>query len=340
MITLRSELVEGLDDPQVLREALQTAVELEHATIPTYLYALYSIEPGTNVEIASLLLSIVVEEMMHMGLACNILNAIGGAPEIDTPDFVPKYPGHLPGAVEESLSVPLSHLTQDLVLKVFMVIEEPELPLDFPGVAPAPLGLTIGKFYAAIAEHLQLANPSIFVTDHSKQVTLSESELIEVTDLQSALAAIDKIVEQGEGTSNLPTDPEGEIAHYYRFAEIHNEKRLIKNAAAPPNAPPDERFIFAGGPVPFEAGHIRTLVLNPSERPYTPGSPAAVANEKFNVTYTSLLELLHSVFNGEPEGIDSAIGVMESLKQQALAMGEIEVGPGTFAGPSFQYQAA
>jgi hypothetical protein len=72
MITLSSELVEGLDDPRALREALQTAVELEHATIPTYLYALYSIEPGTNVEIASLLLLTVVEEMMHMGLACNI----------------------------------------------------------------------------------------------------------------------------------------------------------------------------------------------------------------------------------------------------------------------------
>jgi hypothetical protein len=340
MITLSSELVEGLDDPQALREALQTAVELEHATIPTYLYALYSIEPGTNVEIVKLISSIVVEEMMHMGLACNILNAIGGAPEIDKPDFVPKYPGHLPGAVEESLIVPLSHLTQDLVLKVFMVIEEPELPFDFPGVAPAPLGLTIGKFYGAIAEHLQLADPSIFVTDHSKQVTLSDSELIEVTDLQSALAAIDKIVEQGEGTSQLPTDPEGELAHYYRFAEIHNEKQLIKNAAAPPNAPPDERFIFAGGPIPFEADHIRALVLNPSEHPYIPGSPAAVADEEFNVTYTSLLELLHSAFNGEPEGIDSAIGVMESLKGQALAMAEIEVGPAEFAGPSFQYRPA
>lgn len=128
MITLRRELVQNLDDPQALREALQTAVELEHATIPTYLYALYSIEPGTNAEIASLLLSIVIEEMMHMALACNILNAIGGSPEIDKPGFIPTYPGHLPGAVEESLIVPLAPLSQDLVLKVFMVIEEPELP--------------------------------------------------------------------------------------------------------------------------------------------------------------------------------------------------------------------
>ncbi len=339
MITLRSELVQNLDDPQALREALQTAVELEHATIPTYLYALYSIEPGTNAEIASLLLSIVIEEMMHMALACNILNAIGGAPEIDKPGFIPTYPGHLPGAVEESLIVPLSPLTQDLVLKVFMVIEEPELPFNFPGVAPAPLGLTIGKFYGAIAEHLELADPGIFIADHSKQVTLGK-DVVAVTDLPSALAAIDKIVEQGEGTSQLPTDPEGEIAHYYRFAEIHHERQLIVNAAAPPNAPPDERFIFAGAPIPFEADHIRALVSNPSEHPYAPGSPAAAADEKFNLTYTGLLELLHSVFNGEPAGIGSAIGIMESLKQQALAMGTIAVGPTAFAGPSFQYRPA
>jgi hypothetical protein len=29
-------------------------------------------------------------------LACNVLNAIGGEPEIAGPDFLPKYPGPLP----------------------------------------------------------------------------------------------------------------------------------------------------------------------------------------------------------------------------------------------------
>jgi hypothetical protein len=339
MITLRQGLVQNLDDPQALREALQKAIELEHATIPTYLYALYSIEPGTNTEIASLLLSIVIEEMMHMALACNILNAIGGSPEIDKPGFIPTYPGHLPGSVEDSLIVPLQPFSQDLILKVFMIIEEPELPLNFPGIAPAPLGLTIGKFYGLIAEHLQLADPGIFIADHSKQVTLG-TDVVAVVDLPSALAAIDKIVEQGEGTSQLPTDPEGKLAHYYRFAEIHHERQLIINPAAPPDAPPDERFIFAGNPIPFEADHVRALVTNPSEHPYASGSPAALANEKFNVTYTGLLESLHSVFNGEPTGIGAAIGTMESLKQQALAMGEIAVGQAEFAGPSFQYHQA
>src|SRR2546421_835393 len=59
------------------------AVELEHATIPTYLYALYSLQPGGNLKIQSLVRSVVWEEMLHMSLACNVLNAIGGSPVIE-----------------------------------------------------------------------------------------------------------------------------------------------------------------------------------------------------------------------------------------------------------------
>ena len=61
-----------------------------------------------------------------MSLACNILNAIGGSPAIDHPQFVPQYPGPLPGAVETQLIVPLAGFSLDLVKNVFMVIEEPE----------------------------------------------------------------------------------------------------------------------------------------------------------------------------------------------------------------------
>ena len=42
MILMRPELAAELDRPDTLHTALQTAIELEHATIPVYLYALYS----------------------------------------------------------------------------------------------------------------------------------------------------------------------------------------------------------------------------------------------------------------------------------------------------------
>jgi len=61
MILLRSEVAANLDGTLPgLHCALQQAIELEHATLPTYLYALYSIKPGKNQNIASLLLSVIM----------------------------------------------------------------------------------------------------------------------------------------------------------------------------------------------------------------------------------------------------------------------------------------
>ena len=76
----------GPGDPERvgrLRDALQHALMLEHATIPAYLCALYSIEDGTNVEAAEIIRSVVMEEMLHMVLVANVLNAVGGEPSVD-----------------------------------------------------------------------------------------------------------------------------------------------------------------------------------------------------------------------------------------------------------------
>jgi hypothetical protein len=75
MITLKAELFQDLNGTvKGLQSALQNAVELEHATIPPYLYALCSIRQNTNAEIACLIKSVVAEEMLHMAIDCNILN--------------------------------------------------------------------------------------------------------------------------------------------------------------------------------------------------------------------------------------------------------------------------
>src|SRR5215475_10364609 len=116
MIYLKSELFADLDGTiDGLHRALQNAVELEHATIPPYLYALYSIKPDTNLEVAGLIKSVVLEEILHMSLDCNILNAVGGHPKIDDPCFLPNYPGPLPGGVESGLIVGLAPVSKQLI---------------------------------------------------------------------------------------------------------------------------------------------------------------------------------------------------------------------------------
>ena len=75
-----------------LREHLQWAIELEHFTLPPYLCALCSLDSDRNAEAGEVLVSILVEEMLHMTLAGNLLNAVGGTPRFDKPTMLPGYP--------------------------------------------------------------------------------------------------------------------------------------------------------------------------------------------------------------------------------------------------------
>lgn len=334
MIYMHPKLVAALDAGD-LPTALQTAIRLEHATIPTYLFPMFSIKPGSNTLIEELISSVVIEEMLHMSLACNILNAIGGSPVIDEPGFIPDYPGPLPGTVEKGLIVPLAPFSLDLVKKVFMVIEEPEYQ------APTA-DYTIGQFYDKIKQMLHDAGPSIWVGDQSKQVTFQYMpELIEVYDYATAEAAINLIVEQGEGTSTDPMEPGSntEPAHYYRYAEIYHGGTLTgRNPNPPPHATPDQMYLYGDPRIPFDDKGVYPTKENPKASDYKVGTQARYACDNFNYTYTTLLKCLHATFNGNPAQLNDAIGLMESLKEQAVTLMAIKLDDGTTAGPSFEYQ--
>jgi hypothetical protein len=82
-----------------LKANLQTAVEIELATIPIYLYTYYSLdrnaESGETISEAQLyankagglIMSVAVEEMLHMSLSSNILWAMAGRRQAIPPAF-------------------------------------------------------------------------------------------------------------------------------------------------------------------------------------------------------------------------------------------------------------
>ena len=113
-----------------LRESLQIALQLEHSTIPTYLTALASIKSSYNLEIQTVMKTIIIQEMMHMALVANILNAIDGKPSLYSKDFIPHYPSRLPGGVQPDLVVPIEKMSLGLIRNIFMKIEQPELELE------------------------------------------------------------------------------------------------------------------------------------------------------------------------------------------------------------------
>ena len=135
-----------------LKHALQNAIELEHSTLPLYLFAMYSIRTQ-NYTAYNLMRSIVMEEMIHMGLAANMLAAIGGAPKIR--GLHPGYPSQgLPGGAEPDVHARMSPLSK-IQIRNFMRVEVPDFLLsnflsadqmtheEFP---------TIGRFYEGIKE--------------------------------------------------------------------------------------------------------------------------------------------------------------------------------------------
>jgi rubrerythrin len=353
MVQLKAELFQNLDSLDGVRAALQNAIRLEHATIPTYLYALYSLEKGTNDEIADLISGVVAEEMAHLALAANVLNAIGGAPVIDDPSLLPAYPGPLPGGVDAGLQVHLTPFSIEVVRDTFMAIEHPEDPLSFPRLAAEVPQETIGAFYAKISEAIGKLGEDIFTGDPADQVTqgFAAVEVIPVTDVASARKAIDIIVEQGEGTRTSPVDPDGRpgnLAHYYRFWEIAEGRQLVRNPRAGPDTPPDQRWSFTGPEIPFDPASVRALVSDPkvndpgSPPTYGAGTAARRLCDTFNYTYTSLLKTLHDTFNGKPGNLPAAIGLMWSLEEQFIEMAAFPADPsqpdGLRAAPSFEYQ--
>ncbi len=115
-----------MDYRPVLQDLLQTAILIEHSTIPPYLTALYSIKDGTNALASQIIRSVAVEEMLHLIMVCNVLNAISIQPSVNKPQNYPTYPMKLPMNVD--FYVGLETFSTNSVA-TFIAIESPSKPL-------------------------------------------------------------------------------------------------------------------------------------------------------------------------------------------------------------------
>jgi Ferritin-like len=346
MIKLGRTSLRGLGAPQPavanVRAALQQAIELEHSTIPPYLYAKFSLVPGKNNEVARIIHSVVVEEMLHMVLAANVLNALGGRPAISKPTFVPAYPGPLPGGVEGQLHVHLRPFSREQ-LTTFIEIEEPRHPID-DGPLEGDEGVgecTIGEFYNSIAGAItRMGNDAFLPTPHHQIGPDLVWGAVEVCDVESACAALEVIIEQGEGTGTSPIEidnPDGEndFAHYYRFMEIHHGRRLEADPASP------HGYSYTGDEVAVDPEGVVALPDDPTSADYPPGSQPQALNDAFNDSYSQLLAVLHHLTNGggTAETFGSSMMLMKKLERQARAMADYTASTGDPAGPTFEYRA-
>jgi hypothetical protein len=350
VIKLHRTLLSGLEDrhpqPSAIIAALQRAIELEHSTIPLYLYALYSLDQERNRAIAKLIKSVVVEEMLHMVLAANVVNALGGRPEIAKVNFIPHFPGHLPGGVEGQLALHLRPFSLDQ-LEAFIEIEEPRQPLALaPDIVPEEgEPTTIGEFYTAIGTAISRLGADAFADAPRHQVGPDLMfGSVAVTDVASALEAIEIIIEQGEGTGTSPKEIDGpgghdDYAHFYRLAQVREGRRLEVNQSSDPDAPAYE---FSGEEIVFDPAGVFPVPDDPSSALYADDPDAHNANEDFNHAYTELLHTLHHLVNGKADDdtFTAALEQMRDLEHRAKAMASGVAVPGRHLGPSFEYHPA
>jgi hypothetical protein len=312
-----------------LLTSLQSAVELEHATLPLYLSAMFSLQVQ-GYTVYNLLRSVAMEEMVHMAIACNILAALGGTPKIGA--LNPKFPGDgLPGGSEPDLHVILAKVSKKQIQN-FMRLEVPLFLID-PKYKHETYP-TIGNLYAAmrgaIESNADACRAAMKKGGTSNQVgddigftTLTYTEGQD--PLPQLYDALDEIVLQGEGSPSktLHADKfEGEESHYCKYAEIHYGRRYSRPAGHVPLTRETEHEYFKGYPI--SPPEVMNILAVPSDgfdallKADPNGATVEAAMAKFDQAYTGIMADLENMWNGpaakEWPTFGDAIGKMGDLR--------------------------
>lgn len=331
MIRLRWAQPESVSD---VRALVQTAIELEFATLPPYLYAKFSILPDSNAAAMGRLNAIVGQEMIHLCLACNILNAIGGTPVFNPPH----YPGPLPGDVNAKLVVHLLPFSEG-AMDQGMAIEEPAQPIQ-PMLARATEGsVSIGEYYERLDQELAKLPTGAWTPSRNQinDAQFFQGQLFAVNNYSDAHRAIGNIVSEGEGTPVTPNNPgspldfQDELAHYYRFWELRKNQTLTK-------AEVSSGYRW-GEPLGVDWSAVYPAIPDPESHDFSQDSRAAQqAQDACNAAFTAMVDALSSAFSGAVGGLGIAVRAMFDLRMKAIAALQIPLADGkAVAGPAFRY---
>jgi hypothetical protein len=236
---------------------LTEAAELEHNILCSYLYAAFSLKSGVEEGLSEreaeavtqwrrVILNVAVEEMGHLAIVNNLLVAIGGAPHFNRPNL-PVAEGYLPACFAVHLT-PFDEATLDH----FIFLEHPEgssiqdhdtfgaeaeVVREVKDIRLTPSAEdyeTIAELYGMIREGLQSlvarqGSLAFVAASSARQIGPDVANLPGVsviTDLPTALQALDVIVEQGEGSPQ-----ESEDSHFARFNAIKTEWAELKSSS-------------------------------------------------------------------------------------------------------------
>ncbi len=314
-----------------VRGALQTAIALEHATMPLYAAAMYSLEVQ-NYPAYNTLRSVLMEEMLHMAAAANALAAIGGAPRIRQLNPSAILDG-LPAGVAPDLKPRFARLSRRQ-LEVFMRIEAPdELLPPAHRVVRYP---TIGSFYQQIKAAIEANAGTVAAAARGGRVAnqvggnlgYAVIDPAKGDPVQQLLDSLDLIIDQGEGfgqtTLSSGDRAQHELSHYARFAELRFGRAYTGPDArdrAPITAEGQRRY-FRGQPIVWPVvinslalprdGYAAILRLDPDRVEVLRDLRA------FDQAYTRMLAALDDSWNGPADqswpSLGRAVTEMDQLR--------------------------
>jgi CDGSH-type Zn-finger protein/uncharacterized Fe-S cluster protein YjdI len=353
------EPVIGIDSREQLLYLLSEAAEIEHNLMCCYLFAAFSLKSSTDedlneIELAAVrrwrqaIVAVAVEEMTHLSLVANLSTALGGAAHFSRPNL-PSAPGLYPSGVVVKLA-PFDRQT----LQHFLFLERPEgsdIPDGDGYSAPSSYVretvtgkcmpsaqdyFTVGHLYRGLRDGIaamvaRLGEAATFVGDPSAQIgpeVVTLPGLCAVTDLKSALIAVETIVRQGEGASVASAE-----SHFGRFSAIAHQydELLTRRSTFVPHRPVARNPVMRRPPIV-------------GERVFVEAPAAARVLDLANAVYGQTLRCLAQAFgrSGDPEPkrllIDTAIELMFTLAGVAEALTLLPASPlhpGQTTGVSF-----
>ncbi|ROO86644.1 ferritin-like protein [Actinocorallia herbida] len=310
--------------PEDLREHLQWALEVEHAVLPAYLCALFSLDAGRNPDAVTVMAGAIAERLLHLALAANLLNAVGGTPRLDSPRMLPHpYPRPLPHC-DPSLEVSLLPFGPE-ALDMFLRLDDPAPPWASAEsgrfTAPAELHAAIGDGLRTLCA--DLGEPEVFGGDPARQVASAPfgpaaGHLIRVDGLASAQAALKELTGPRTRHGRRPGLRELRSGRRYRYGDT-------------PRSGP------TGSPLTVDLTAVRPMAADPRLADHAPGTRVRTAQDEFNHTYCAVLHLLEQSFTGVPRLFPTATATLYGLKAQAQALMNTPETPRTTAGPTFEY---
>lgn len=352
-----------LQHREALIWTLGKAAALEQLVMCQYLYAAFGLKDREDDGLTAPqldatrrwrreLIHIAEQEMLHLALVQNLLTSVGAAPTFGRPNF-PLPPHAYPAGIRMEL-LPFGEQS----LRHFIYLERPE-GLDMADqdelaaiekAAPLPVAdeddigprlqdfETIGGLYRAIEVGFdrlaeRLGEQRLFLGPPGAQATSGRfwlSGFVPVTDLASAHAAIDVIVEQGEGARG-----DWREAHFGRLVAVLDEFLDLRDAD--PSFEPS-RPVLTAIVREREDGLPMPLISDPF---------TSRAVDLLNAVYEVLLQVLARSFAHTEETEDeldvlaaTAIGLMRDVvKPLGGLVTRLPVGPehpGRTAGPTFE----